>query len=353
MSSYDDLISRLKKQLESYGSAESELAKLYNEARNNRKAQYESDSNELAKMRDASVRAAGINKLKSEKDLAQIHESRGLTSSGEAIGEALNRELIEANAVANANEELSDGLKNLKSGYDSDIQKLNESEEKERRDAISKFEDKIFDLEKQKIKDENAKANNSSSGSSNNSSSNSGNSGTDDVFKPSLSESTLATRLFNMFKNSDGKLTADGKRELELYLEKLRKDNGLSDEYMKNLIFALNSYGYNSVSDTDENDGTFNSLERIANERAAKVEDSMYKFYRGRGASESEAMAEAKQHAIWAKLDYIYKNSTSRDQFIYYARKMGSSMSTIYRYFDRIENINKYNIDGGIHLKNE
>ena len=277
-----------------------------------------------------------------------------MTSSGEAIGEALNRELIEANAIGAANEELTDGIKKLKSGYDSDIQKLNESEAKERRDAISDIEDKIFELEKQKIKDENSKVGTNNSGSGASGGSNSGNGNGNEVFKPSLSESTLATRLFNMFKNSDGKLTADGKRELDLYLEKLREENSLSDEYMRNLIFALNSYGYDKVEAGDiVNDGSFETLARLANERATKVEDSMYKFYRGRGVSDDEAMAEAKKQAIWAKLDYLYRNSETRDQFINYARNTGSSMSTIYRYFDRIDTINKYNIDGGVHLKGE
>lgn len=346
MSGYEDIISKLKKKLENFGSVESEIAKLYETAKNERTKEYEKARAEIAQKRDDAIRAASINKKKSEKDLSQFHEARGLTSSGEAINEALNRELIEAGAIREAKAEHSKNEDALKDSYESDINTLKQNELKNVLDEKEKLEDEILELEKMQLK-----ANNGSSNSGSNSNNGTGAIEGSGDYEPTISESVLATRLFNMFKGSDGELTAGGKRELELYLEKLREENNLSDEYMKNLIFALKSYGYDKVSDDEELDGTFDSLERAANASEAKVEDLMYRFYRGRGASESEAMTEAKKHAIWAKLDVIYKNSVSREQFIYYARKMGSSMSTIYRYFDRVEDVNKYNIDGGIYLK--
>lgn len=347
MSGYDAIIEKLKKKLEGFGSIESEIAQRYEAAKDERKKEYELERAELIKSRDSAISDAATRKLKSEKDIAQIHESRGLTRSGEAIGEALNRELIEANSIRDAQKELYEGTKARWDRYDNDIRSLDESEKEEKRSEKEKLEDQIFELEKANVKDGGSST--SSSGATD------GDDGDIGDYEPSISESVLATRLFNMFKNSDGKLTAGGSRELELYLEKLREDNGLSDEYMKNLIFALKSYGYdNANTDEDEGlDGSFDSLERAANNSSAKVEDMMYQFYRGRGATESEAMTAAKKHAIWAKLDVIYRNSVSRDQFIYYARKMGSSMSTIYRYFDRVEDINKYNIDGGLYLKDK
>lgn len=342
MNTYNDIIEKLKKKLNGFGSVEAEITKRYEAARTNRTKEYESQIGAITKRRDEKIHDAAINKLKSEKDISQIHEARGLTRSGEAIGEALNREIIEAAAVRDANAEYLKSEDALKSEFDSDINELNVAKQNEISEEREKLEDKILELE---IKD-------AQKGDSIDSDGNGGDNdgGTVDEYEPSISESVLATRLFNTFKNSDGKLTAAGSRELGLYLEKLREENKLSDDYMKNLIFALKSYGYDNGTEDEELDGTFESLERLANERSAKVEDTMYRFYRGRGAHDGEAMAEAKKHAIWAKLDVIYKNSVSREQFIYLARKMGSSMSTIYQYFDRIEDINKYNIDGGIYL---
>ena len=339
MSTYKNIIEKLKKKLDGFGSVESEIAKRYETAKAERKKEFDAERISIAEARDAKIRDAATNKLKSEKDLSQIHEARGLTRSGEAIGEALNRELIEAAAVRDANADFSKSEDELKKRFESDVNELNLAEQKEKQEEREKIEDKILELE---VADAKESGDASSSGGGNDD---------DDEYEPSISESVLATRLFNTFKNSNGKLTADGSRELGLYLEKLREENNLSDDYMKNLIFALKSYGYENGFEEEELDGTFESLEQFANERSAKVEDAMYRFYRARGANDGEAMAEAKKQAIWAKLDVIYRNSVSREQFIYLARKMGSSMSTIYRYFDRIEDINKYNIDGGVRLK--
>ena len=326
MSSYDKLIEKLKRKLDGYGSGESEIAKLYDLAKVNRKKQFEAELDAASNERKALVRDAGIKKMKNEKDIAQLQESRGLSASGEAITEVLNRERIEADMIKSANEGYADSITKLQNGYDGDISKLEFEEAKAEEAEKNKIEGEILELEKQKIKEEK----------------NVGNDAASDIYEPTVSENTLASRLFGMFKGSDGKLTADGKRELDSYLERLREENGLSDEYMKNVLFALKSYGYDKVKDENAGyDGSFESLEKLASENASKVEDAMYQFYRGRGASDGEAMAEAKQHAIKAKLDVIYKHSVSREQFIYLARKMGSSMSTIYRYFDTIDTSKK------------
>ena len=345
MSGYDTLIEKLKKKLEAAGSVESEIAKQYSMAKEEAKKRYEESRASLLKNRDGAIAEAAASKLKAEKDIAQFHEARGLTRSGEAIDEALNRELIEANAIRDTMAEHSEGEEKLKKQLDDEVAALESAELKDIQGKKEKLEDEILELEKQKLKEGDSVVGEDGGTSG-------GGGDSLDDYEPSISESMLATRLFNMFKNSDGKLSSDGSRELQLYVEKLREDNGLSDEYMKNLLFALKSYGYDPADDgDDEIDGTFESILRAANNSSAKVEDMMYRFYRGRGAKDGEAMAEAKKHALWAKLDVIYKNSTSREQFIYYARKSGSSMSTIYRYFDRIEDVNKYDIGGGIYLK--
>lgn len=347
MTSYERLINKLKTRLDNYGKIESELTGLYEEAKKRRKTKLLEDTKKLDEVRNDIIRNASVTSLKNEKNLAQHHESRGLSSSGESVAEKLNRDVIEANAEIEANREFFEGKRALEEKFQDDILELDTKRLSEVEKGRQKLQDEILELEKLEAKDDGIKDTDSGSGGVE------GDGVGGEVFEPSISENTLATRVFDLFKNEDGRLDTDSRRELEFFLDKIREENSLSDEYMKNVIFSLRSLGYVPSGDKEEVDGSIEAIERMADEAGARMEASFYQLLKRRGATDGEAMAEARKQGIWAKLDVIYRNSTSRDSFIYTARKLGSSMSTIYQYFDRIDAINKYNLDGGVHLKSK
>ncbi len=142
-----------------------------------------------------------------------------------------------------------------------------------------------------------------------------GNSNENDAsgYVPDISEKELAKQLISSATGGEQYINSEYQAYIvNRYLLDLKDNYNLNSEYFKNLVLILKSHGYTQVSESEMR------TQVIAYDAETKYDDKYDEIYDQSimaDKTEEEARAAARKAAKKVKMDYIFKNSKSKDEF--------------------------------------
>lgn len=363
--SYEEAIARAKAALESYSAEAEELARLYENAKNNAQNAYEAQKEQTSAQARESRRQADIDMQRTERNLDQRLASRGLAFSGENAQTrldllvALRNQLAgidsdERNRLAGLDQALADRISELDMAYAANradsakqLAALNADlasaeANKAAADAAAKAAAKApaaskpnddtaatpaTDQEKaaailqgplqfgETFKSMSKNLMNKFQGLPVEDPSESGDKGT---VVPEVSARNLATQLVKA-AGSSGKISGSRQQAaLSSLLDALLASVNLDSDYYDELMLNLRSLGYRPdyAQTADENVAKLQNASR-------DVYETMYQrycnIYRKVGMADGDAVRRAQQDARYLQLRYLYTHSYDADEFEYAA----------------------------------
>jgi len=348
---YNELIEQTKKALESYSKADTELEELYRQAKERNNKSYELSKNQLAEQYYEDKNQAASRAALSAKDMNEFLAARGLATSGESVQAKLDSNMALNSALSGL------AKSNMQSLTELEKQRLEKESELDMSLAEKKLElnkqkntlsDQIEQLKKalensNKSTDDNKSNDNNKSTNSdkkNNNGTTDNNKTKDDTtekpYVPSTSAKDIAKNILETFA-SGGKITTDLQRsQIKKYLQSLVKNDGVDEDYIKDIVFILKTYGYSDISEAYADSV-------IAAKDAAEYYNKMYNDYyeiyvRGnRTADKASSMAKSKAKTLM--LDYIYERSRTIAAFESAAKQSGVTQAELEEYYQRLNNI--------------
>ncbi len=338
---YKELIELTKKALESYSQADEELEALYRQAKERNQKSYELSKQQLAEQYYENRNQAAAKAQLDAKNMHEFLAARGLASSGESVQAKIDSNMALNNTLASLAKENMRALTELEKAK---LEKENELDLSlaEKKLALNRQKDALADQIEQykKALENSAKQGGSADGGKK------GGSANDDAkdndkpsekpFVPSTSAKDVAKNLVETY-GSGGKITTDlQKSKIKKYLETIAQNDDIDEDYIKNIIFNLKSYGY-----TDLSDAYADSV--IAAEEAANYYNKLYRelyefFIRGnRTAEKADEMAKSKARSLM--LDYIYERSRTLAAFENTAKLAGITQKELDEYYQKLDNI--------------
>jgi len=323
---YQSAAEELRRALEGYSERESRLTQLYSEATKRLEESRRQSLDALEKDHGEARRTAAAYAAREERNTMNLMASRGLSFSGEAAQARLNGSALLNTRLGELARDAQSRNAQLESEHGERLYELEKDyiggmdDIAEKRNALQKS---IADLEIKRAESEAkanaayiAAANKSSGGKSGGSGSGSGSkSGSDDSgYTPSVSPSALAKQIVSSV--TDGKERIDGAEahyRVSKYLLELQNKYRLSDEYIKELGFLLNGYGYGETSTADKR------KEVIIHDAPAYYQSELERIYdklmSEGGYDEYSAGNAAKEEAEKSRLAHIYSQCVSEAEF--------------------------------------
>ncbi len=372
---YDEAIARAKAALESYSAEAEELAKLYETARRNAQAQYEAQKKESAAQAAEQKRQAGIETRLTERNYEQRLASRGLALSGENAQTSLDLLVALRNQLAGIDSDRQSRDAALDVDLANRQHELDLSYAKQRADSAEKRADLASELASaeanresaiaaQKAADAAAKAASGSKeeaetgkgladflaekglsaaaadpkgfgqtlgrATGNTVGSLSGKSASADGvlfgkgYDPEVKAATLAKQIVSSAGGNGKGLTLPQQSAVKELLDKVLANYRLSDDYETELLFNLQSMGYDPETAATADRVTADLREKA--EHAYEVcYRTAYSLYRHSGYSGEEVAARAERTARDNQLRYLYEHSLDEGQFEFVAGELGLS----------------------------
>lgn len=377
---YEEAIARAKAALESYSAEAEELARLYENAKNNAKTAYETQKQQTAVNAEGSRRQADIDMQRTERNLDQRLAARGLAFSGENAQTRLDLLVAMRNQLAGIDGDERSQLAALDQALADRYTELDKAYAKDRADNAGKLASLNADLaaaEASKLAAEEAAKAAASKGNGSKGEGSKGDGsaekptadekaasilkgplqlggafrdaaknlmnkfqglpveqdgkGGKDPVVPEVSARTLATQLVKA-AGSSGKISGSRQQAaLSSLLEALTDSVELDGDYYDELMLNLRSLGYRPdyAQTVDENVAKMQSASK-------EVYDTVYRryynIYRKVGHKEGDAARLAEQDARYRQIRYLYTHSLDADEFDYAADalQLGSYLNEFY-----------------------
>lgn len=336
---YTQTVASLKTAIDGYDSEEKKLSELYTQAKQHALESYNAQKAELEKayLKDRNTAAADVSR--EEKNYMQFLSSRGLGSSGEASQAKLNSGINLSNSLSELSRSRLTSLADLSESYseksaeiENDYMEAASDISEKRVSALAKLAEaeaaKEAADEQTKLYEESLK-NQDTDGGGASDDSESG------AYVPSVSAKDMAKQIVALA--SDGRDTieySDQNYTVHRYLEKLKSDYDIDDEYMKNLEFCLKSYGYTGI------DGVSFLVQGVA-DKAEDYYQEMYQkyisFYSQISSDGSYIKRSAREIASDLQLTYVYTHVKTIDEFYKACYLLGFSTARIEEYRKHID----------------
>lgn len=337
---YKELIEQTKKALESYSKADEELEELYRQAKERNQKSYELSKQQLAEQYYQDRNQAAAKAQLDEKNMSEFLAARGLASSGESVQAKIDSNMALHNTLSGLAKENMKALGELEKARLEQENQLDLSLA-EKKLELNKQKNALSDqIEQLKKALENSKQSGKTADSGKKSGST--NTGTKDdndtseKFVPSTSAKDVAKNLVETY-GSGGKITTDlQKSKIKKHLESLMQNDGVDEDYIKNIIFNLKSYGYTELSDAYA-DSVIAAEE--ASNYYSKLYHELYEIYIRGNRTAEKASEMAKNKAKSLMLDYIYERSRTIAAFENTAKLAGVSQTELEAYYQKLDNI--------------
>lgn len=330
MSEYSKEIEEIKQQLAALGSYDEQLEKLYRNAVAESERAYTEGVAANNALAEQKKREASEEKYADRLNFGQYAADRGLSKSGESVQAELNRTLIEANKRTAADTAAASANAQLKSQLDSDVAALN-SEKAEKLMQYSQSERERLNERLEDLLDMEYTAEGSPGNSSDGNDAD-----TTEPYTPKLSASSLAQALMERFSGGNDELSEYQSSMIKEYLQKAREDDGLGDDYIRDVEFVLKTHGYDPgvLSDLSSTE-----LEEIKTQ-AERAYDNIYRIVEkinGPRMNQTLAKLGAEEEAAQAALSQIYSRVYNITQFETVAKELGYTPVQINEFYQRNE----------------
>ncbi|HBL83857.1 MAG: hypothetical protein A2Y17_08045 [Clostridiales bacterium GWF2_38_85] len=345
MADYNKLINEVKSKLAALNSPDSELKKLYKQAIEQSKTEYNAKQAELLQELKQAENDSSAKSLIKKKNNQQKAESSGLSGAGinavidESRKDKLNSEITELEAdIAEEQSELDSEYKDSDAKLTVEQEKAIVKEQTSLEKELERLEtakakasaDAIEATEKQAEKEAKEKAEAEKSAK----------------YKPTISAKELAKTLISRFS---GKAEA-----LKAYLDELTAENDFDEDYLKDLMFSFKAYGWGAdeaVETKPENEKT-NSLvdeSKLVFESKAVYKDlyeKVYKTFKKQGSRGPNLTEKAAKFAQIGQMDFFYKSTATTDEFEALCKAVNMSDSDIADYYKRVEFFDTHDLKG-------
>lgn len=337
---YNTWLEEAKAALDAYSAGQTEMAKLYEQAKADAATAYKAQTEQLARETKASKNQAVVDTMKIERDLDRTLASRGLAFSGENAQTALDLTLDLRGRLADLEDDAADQQTELDARHRDTQNQLSMAYAKERAQGAEKLAEMQMAManaakkaEEQSHEEENKTE--------------IGGGDSYGVPYPDLTGMSFSKRVKAMAeyarkvqeaKEAAGKLTPEispkelakqlvsaagengvigsiaQQEALEGMLDRLTEAHDISDGYLEELLLNLRSLGYRS----DYRQDVAYGMEDLQNRSAkayADYYDRYYRVYRSTGYDAEESDKMAGEKALFLQFVYLYRNSRSKEMF--------------------------------------
>ncbi len=335
---YNDLIEQTKKALESYSKADAELEELYRQVKERSNKSYELSKQQLAEQYYEDKNQAAAKAKLDEKDMSAFLAARGLASSGESVQTKIDSDMALNKMLSSLAKE---NIRTLSELEKERLEKENELDLSlaEKKLELNKQKSALSDqIEQLKKALENSKQTDSkpATGSSGTGKSGNQSESSEKTFIPSTSAKDIAKNIVETY-GTEGRITSDlQKGQIKKYLQSLIKNDGVDEDYIKDIVFNLKTYGYTDISDNYA-DAVLAAEE--ANKYYDKLYYELYELYIKTNKTAEKASLMAKSKAKALMLDYIYERSRTIAAFESAAKAAGVTQKELEEYYQRLNNI--------------
>lgn len=341
---YNTWLQEAKDALDGYSAYQADLAEYYRKARENAKAEYLAEKEQLKKDTAQSQNQAVVDTMKTERDLDRTLASRGLAFSGENAQTNLDLNLDLRGRLADLENAAAEQDAALDADYNRLSNELTLAHAKDKTAAAEKEAQLKMDIASAMQKAEEAeKEAVSQEGNAEESPlpDMTGKSFSERVkllgqyakeqsaakkeaakYTPEISAKELAKQLVSA-AGEEGVIGSIAHQEkLEALLGRLTEEHDLSNAYLRELMLNLRSLGYRPDYREDEAYG----LEDLQNRSAEAYQsyyDRYYRLYRSAGYSAAESDELAGPKALFMQFVYLYANSKNREMFESAMKELG------------------------------
>lgn len=341
---YSNTVDILKNALKNYSEQEIKLRSLYADAKNSAKEEYK----DTRKLLDAEYRKernrAYTDTLRNLKNTEAVLSKKGLGSSGEASLSKINSDMMLSNRLSELSDEKLRAETVLKKNFQEALFDSDKEESKRISDLEAKRQKSISDIAEIERKKEESEKQAKPVSSENkkpdgtggkNETYNKEENESENAFIPSISAKDLAKQLVSI--ETDGKMKfREGQIAYGIteFLSKLEQEYTVDKNYMDNLLFCLESYGYR------KNEYRADRIKRITRDARgyysrefSKKRAALSPFY-----PPERAEAEAKECATAMTLAHVYAESFSDEEFRTCATVLGIPEFRVDNYLEKIKN---------------
>ncbi|MBR4054109.1 MAG: hypothetical protein IKK06_04815 [Clostridia bacterium] len=337
---YKTWLEEAKAALDAYSAEQTEIAKLYEQAKAEAETAHKAQKEQLAKDTKTSKNQAVVDTMKTERDLDRTLASRGLAFSGENAQTSLDLALDLRGRLAELEDEAAEKQAELDARHRDTQNQLSMAYAKERSQGAEKLADlqmAMANAAKQAEEQTSQDGDKTENG------------GEDsygvpypdltgmsfsgrvkamaeyaekvrkakeaaDKLTPEISPKELAKQLVSA-AGENGVIGSIAQQEaLEGMLARLTEAHDLSEGYLEELMLNLRSLGYRS----DYRQDVAYGMEDLQNRSAkayADYYDRYYRVYRSAGYDAEESDKLAGEQALFLQFVYLYRNSKSKEMF--------------------------------------
>lgn len=333
---YNTWLKEAKAALDSYSASRQEIASLYRQAKENAKAEYLAQKEQLEKETKRSMNQAATENMKLHRDIDRTLASRGLAFSGENAQTDVDMALNLRGRLAELEDQRTERASALDTGYADTAYQMDLAYAKENSEAAEKLTDMKMAMASavknaQDTKEEAVP--NGETGAEIPQPDLKGKSFSQKVkllaqhakevqaakdkasqFTPEISAKELAKQLVSAV-GKDGVIGSISQQEaLEKALNRLTEANHLSEPYLQELMLNLSSLGYRPDYREDEAYG-LEDLQKRSYEAYDQYYDRYYHMYRSAGYDAKQSDGFAGKKALFMQFVYLYTNSRNKEVF--------------------------------------
>ena len=314
---YDNTLNDLRNAFNNYSAEEEKLAQLYSQARSDRAASYESSKASLENDTNAKRSQAAADNLLQERNFYNMLAQRGLGFSGEAAQAKINSGISLSNRLSELAAAELEAKAKLDSDYNSDVSGIYRDELKAGADITERKNSLLEDIAELELKAEQARAETKAAQSTQTKTNETETASKEKTpYQPPLTAKELAKQLIASATGGSTVTDASQNQSVKNALDKITDAYDLSDDYLNDLMFALNAGGYiDKKSSADESASVVEKLKTRARNYFLNAYNQFSSVFKALGWNDSIVIGKATELAQYIEMNFIYSEAESESQF--------------------------------------